>query len=176
MEQFWAVVSFFKKNIDNVILNELKESPTIEGMIHILQKSDKKMNRNVHAHLKIDTGMGRLGCASGQAGALVEAIKQLPNLSLKGIYTHYASAEDKVTFSKRQRMTFAKILKSINHEFEFTHAKNITFLAVRRLDKFKYLNFNKNLKTEYSKQISKNTKPEQQQQQQQQQQHIYICV
>ena len=36
-----AVVSFFKNNVDNVILNELKESPTIEGMIHILQKSDK---------------------------------------------------------------------------------------------------------------------------------------
>ena len=103
-----------------------KVMPTVSSLAEAksFSKIAKKMNRNVHAHLKIDTGMGRLGCTTDQAGALVEAIKQLPNLSLKGIYTHYASAEDKVTFSKRQRMTFAKILKSINHEFEFTHANN----------------------------------------------------
>jgi len=103
-----------------------KIMPTISSLTEAksFSKIAKKMNRNVHIHLKIDTGMGRLGCATDQAAALVEAINQLPNLSLKGIYTHYASAEDKVTFSRRQRMTFAKILKSINHEFEFTHANN----------------------------------------------------
>lgn len=100
--------------------------PTISSLPEAkrFSKIAKKMKRNIRVHLKIDTGMGRLGCTPGQAGALVEAIKQLPNLSLNGIYTHYASAEDKVAFSKRQRMTFAKTLKSINHEFEFTHANN----------------------------------------------------
>ncbi len=103
-----------------------KVMPTISSLAEAKKFSRiaKKMNKNVHAHLKIDTGMGRLGCSPDQAGELVRTIKQLPNLSLEGIYTHYASAEDKITFSSRQRTIFARTLKSIDHKFEFTHANN----------------------------------------------------
>tara|TARA_B100000315_G_scaffold215253_1_gene214451 strand:- start:4029 stop:5105 length:1077 start_codon:yes stop_codon:yes gene_type:complete len=58
-----AVVSFFKNSVDKAILNELKESPTIEGMINILQKHDKvklfhwlaeTIEKKVQAYLKTD--------------------------------------------------------------------------------------------------------------------------
>jgi len=103
-----------------------KVMPTISSLAEAIKFSRiaKKMNKNVRAHLKIDTGMGRLGCSPDKAGELAGLIKHLPNLSLEGIYTHYASAEDKITFSSRQRTIFAKTLKSIDHKFEFTHANN----------------------------------------------------
>ncbi|MEE2714529.1 MAG: alanine racemase [Verrucomicrobiota bacterium] len=103
-----------------------KVMPTISSQAEAIKFSRiaKKMNKNVRAHLKIDTGMGRLGCSPDKAGELAGLIKHLPNLSLEGIYTHYASAEDKITFSSRQRTIFAKTLKSIDHKFEFTHANN----------------------------------------------------
>ena len=59
-----AVVNFFKNDVDNVILNELKESTTVEGMIHILKKNDKgellndlaeKIERKIQAYLKSDS-------------------------------------------------------------------------------------------------------------------------
>ena len=97
-----------------------KVMPTISSLAEAIKFSRiaKKMNKNVRAHLKIDTGMGRLGCSPDKAGELAGLIKHLPNLSLEGIYTHYASAEDKITFSSRQRTIFAKTLKSIDHKFE----------------------------------------------------------
>ncbi len=103
-----------------------KVMPTLSSLSEAKRFSStaKKLNRSVQAHLKIDTGMGRLGTPAEQTSDLVQAIKQLPNLSLKGIYTHYASAEDNVTFSKRQRTVFAKLLNSIDHQFELTHANN----------------------------------------------------
>ena len=103
-----------------------KVMPTLSSLTEAKRFSAiaKKLNRSIQAHLKIDTGMGRLGATTEQTSDLVHAIKQLPNLSLNGIYTHYASAEDNVTFSKRQRTVFAKLLKSIDHQFEFTHANN----------------------------------------------------
>jgi alanine racemase len=39
-------------------------------------------------HLKIDTGMGRLGVAPDQAAALLEKVEKLPGLAVKGLYTH----------------------------------------------------------------------------------------
>jgi len=58
-----AVVNFFKNNIDNAILNELKESTTVEGMIHILKKNDRgellndlaeKIEKKIQEYLKFD--------------------------------------------------------------------------------------------------------------------------
>ncbi len=48
----------------------------------------------VAVHLNVDTGMGRLGCLSGEAPALAEAVAASPRLTLEGMMTHFASAEE----------------------------------------------------------------------------------
>lgn len=42
-------------------------------------------------HLKVDSGMGRLGCLPDEAPDLARAIAGLPGLSLDGLYTHFAT-------------------------------------------------------------------------------------
>ncbi len=57
--------------------------------------------RSIPVHVKIDTGMGRLGIPcdtlrvqdSGEAIREILAISQLPGLSIKGLYTHFATAD-----------------------------------------------------------------------------------
>lgn len=44
-------------------------------------------------HLKIDTGMGRLGCQPEHAIGVAEALRTIPTLTLKGIGTHFANAD-----------------------------------------------------------------------------------
>ena len=62
-------------------------------------------------HLKVDTGMGRLGCAPGAAVEMCEAIGASGNLRLAGIYTHLATADEiDLTFAQEQLAVFDNVL------------------------------------------------------------------
>jgi len=61
-------------------------------------------------HLKIDTGMGRLGVWHEAATELIARIQALPNLHLEGIYTHFSSADTDVAFTQKQRQRFLATL------------------------------------------------------------------
>ena len=45
-------------------------------------------------HLKVDTGMHRVGCAPHEVGALVDSISARPELRLEGFCTHFAVADE----------------------------------------------------------------------------------
>ena len=84
----------------------------------------EQINKTVRAQIKVDTGMGRLGVSIDHAAQLIRQTQELPNLEIIGLYTHYAAAEDNAPFSRRQRRSFANLVASLDHKFEFTHANN----------------------------------------------------
>lgn len=53
-----------------------------------------KLFRKAQVHLKIDTGMGRLGVPYSEIPELLRELKKLPNISLEGIISHFASADE----------------------------------------------------------------------------------
>ncbi len=90
-------------------------------------RTAKKLKRTVNAHVKIDTGMGRLGVAPEHAAELLDAIARLPNLNAVGLYSHFASAESDAAFSRRQRSQFNKLVKQLTasgHTFTHVHMNN----------------------------------------------------
>ena len=52
-----------------------------------------RLNRAAPIHLKIDTGMGRLGLPLAELGAFAEGVKHLPQVTLEGVFSHLASSE-----------------------------------------------------------------------------------
>lgn len=60
----------------------------------------------VDIHLKVDTGMGRLGCAPAEVPALAALIAGRPGLRLAGIFTHFAASEDDPRFTADQLARF----------------------------------------------------------------------
>ena len=64
-------------------------------------------------HLKIDTGMGRLGVWHSEASQLIEQIITLPHLKLDGIYTHFSSADTDSDFTALQRERFLNVLRPL---------------------------------------------------------------
>lgn len=64
----------------------------------------------VAVHLKIDTGMGRLGVWHTGARDLHEAIQSAPGLKLAGVFTHFSSADEDPAFTAEQRRTFLAVL------------------------------------------------------------------
>jgi alanine racemase len=53
-----------------------------------------KLFRKAQVHLKIDTGMGRLGISYNEVPAFLAELKKLPNIVLEGIVSHFASADE----------------------------------------------------------------------------------
>ena len=65
-------------------------------------------------HLKIDTGMGRLGIWHEDAHSLFDALAAAKHLQLDGIYTHFAHAETDMEFTERQRRRFMSAIAAVD--------------------------------------------------------------
>ncbi len=83
--------------------------------------------RPVPVHLKIDTGMGRLGVWHEDAPALCQTILAAPHLRLAGVFTHFASPDDDLAFTAEQRRRFLAALErcpGLKLNEIFVHADN----------------------------------------------------
>ena len=80
--------------------------------------------RPVRVHLKVDTGMGRLGCAPVQAPELARRIQAAPTLQLAGMFTHFASSESDEQFTADQFARFQAALASLDGGAGLRHACN----------------------------------------------------
>lgn len=83
--------------------------------------------RSIPVHLKIDTGMGRVGVWHDDAPALYEKIAAEPHLRLAGVFTHFASPDEDAAFTAEQRSRFLTALTKfpgIATDSLFIHADN----------------------------------------------------
>ncbi len=62
-------------------------------------------------HVKIDTGMHRLGVPWKQAPAFFDKLRRFDFLRVAGIYTHFASADCDTVFTQRQRRRFLRTVE-----------------------------------------------------------------
>ena len=71
-----------------------------------------RKNKTCHIHIKIDTGMSRIGLQVTEESAdLVAKIAQLPGIEIEGIFTHFAQADEyDKTFTKEQIQKFKKMI------------------------------------------------------------------
>ncbi len=83
--------------------------------------------REISVHLKIDTGMGRLGVWHEEAPALHAQIVAASHLRLAGVFTHFASPDDDPAFTAEQRRRFLAALEKfpgLDPAALFIHADN----------------------------------------------------
>jgi alanine racemase len=112
----WPILmlgSCLPHEVESAVRDEIM--PTLSSLEEAKRFAEaaKKTGKTVHAHLKVDTGMGRLGVAAEQAVALVKKVSRLKNLQLTGLMTHFSSAEDDLDFSERQRERFHGVLQEL---------------------------------------------------------------
>ncbi len=68
-------------------------------------------------HLKVDTGMSRLGLAAGEVGEALAAIRRSPGLALAGLASHLAEAEDPESpATERQMRDFQALVELLSPE------------------------------------------------------------
>ena len=119
----------FPEEYPLMITNHIR--PTIFRLDMAKEFSDAAVRLHVTApiHIKIDTGMSRIGFLPGPSAVEeIQKIQKLPNLSLEGIFTHFArSDEADKTNARGQLKTFQKMiddLASVGIHFSIHHCAN----------------------------------------------------
>ena len=117
---------------------ELEESDTVvkEGIVstvfqlaqaQVLSEAAVRLNKTARLHLKVDTGMGRIGLRETDVSEILK-IANLPNLLIEGIFTHFATADQRdLSFAQKQLKCFQTLcdkLKKAGLSIPIRHAAN----------------------------------------------------
>ncbi len=95
--------------------------------VHLAEKAAARVRKPAFVHLKIDTGMSRLGASLPEVARLVETINATPHVHLEGVFTHFARAEEDSKLTEAQENRFFEalyILKKKGARPTLIHAAN----------------------------------------------------
>ncbi|MBC3061293.1 MULTISPECIES: alanine racemase [Staphylococcus] len=92
----------------------------LERAIHYIEDNSD----HVYLHVKLDTGMGRLGIKTLEEYQLViNLIKEHPNLIFDGVFTHFANADEPGDSMKQQYAFFEELVTKAERP-KYIHAQN----------------------------------------------------
>ncbi len=118
--------------VDKKFAGELikyKVTPTVVDLSFAekLNREAKKRNKMLSIHVKIDTGMGRLGIWYKESMYFIKKLSHFKNLKQEGLYTHFPSADTDYKFTERQIRIFNEVVGALEKEgikFEYLHCAN----------------------------------------------------
>lgn len=84
---------------------------------HSLQALHRlRLLKPARIHVKVNTGMHRLGASPPEAVALVRAVRANPQLRLEGFWTHFADADRDAAFTRGQLDQYLRVREQIRTE------------------------------------------------------------
>ncbi len=89
-----VLVGIFPDEVDDLIQHNLTTTLYSRSLAETLSQRAGHLGKAVVVHIKVDTGMGRLGIAPDQLPGLVEYIAGLNNVRIESLFTHLSSADD----------------------------------------------------------------------------------
>ena len=104
-------------DIPQIIKADLSPFVSDAEFASILNEQAKAQNSKISVHLKIDTGMGRIGCPANESLSLARFIASCPGLELAGVATHFAVSDsadsENVKYTMTQLSRFKKAVEAI---------------------------------------------------------------
>ncbi|GAA8264722.1 alanine racemase [Helicobacter pylori] len=116
-------------NASMLIDNDLSAMVFSLEQAEIFSQMALKSQKRLKVHLKIDTGMHRLGLEPNfKSIEIIKKIRALKGLEVEGIFTHLSNADSKIkTHAKNQMKAFNAFLEQLldqKIEFQYRHAYN----------------------------------------------------
>jgi alanine racemase len=118
------------------VLNDVTVTVFSLDVAKALSRAAADLNSDVKVHVKVDTGMGRLGLLPGDVVGFVRELQGLPGIVVEGIFTHLAVADAPDArgepgwgheYTERQLASFCRVLQELEEndiEFRHVHAAN----------------------------------------------------
>ncbi len=136
-EKILVLGSFHPKQISAYVRERIIPTVSCIEDVRVLAKNTRQ---KFSIHVKIDTGMGRLGVWHEELGPLFGELKKCRLLEVEGIYTHFSNADKNEAFTQKQISLFNRALariRKLGFSPKYLHAANSIGLM-----RFKNAHFN----------------------------------
>ncbi|WP_443770270.1 alanine racemase [Anaerostipes sp.] len=102
----------------SLIQYEIQPTVFCYEMAESLSKIAAALGQNAKIHIKLDTGMNRIGFKpTRESLEIVKKISKLPNIKIEGIFTHFACADEAdKTSAKKQKAEYDKFIGWLSEE------------------------------------------------------------
>jgi alanine racemase len=106
--------------LTEIIENDLEPEVYNLKILHALDHMTGDLTQPVRIHLKIETGMNRLGFDTGDFPEMLEILKNSKNIEVVGVLSHLSSAEDEKenAYTLHQIDSFQKACEMISNELD----------------------------------------------------------
>ncbi len=102
------------EEIESIVANEFSGSVSLPSEVTAYGSAAARIGKTAKLHAVVDTGMGRMGCPSGEFASLVRTIRENPHCRLEGIDSHFPSADEDAEFTLGQIKDFRELLDTID--------------------------------------------------------------
>ena len=119
----------FPESYETLVREEIRPTVFRLDMAEALSKEAVRQGKTLPIHIKLDTGMSRIGFAdNAQSIEVLKSIQQLPGLALEGLFTHFAKADEREKAPTHKQLlrylTFAKNCQEEGILFPIYHCCN----------------------------------------------------
>ena len=96
------------------------------GMVNALAEAARRQGKKARVHIKVDTGMGRIGVWHERADEFVRQVYKTPGIEIEGICSHFATSdEEDLSFALKQLEWFLRVLDKVRDiPIRFKHIAN----------------------------------------------------
>lgn len=114
------------ENSDDIVAHDCEVVVCDLDMVAGLARAAARRKKKVLLHLKVDTGMGRIGIRPDQVTAFLEACRQYPGVRVKGVMSHFPLADEAdKTFSHQQIECFREVVRQTRpYDIDVYHFAN----------------------------------------------------
>jgi alanine racemase len=109
------------------VKNDITLTLCSEKLLDGLVRAARTTGKRPRVHIKVDTGMGRIGIWHEKAVDFVRRASRCGEIDLEGIYTHFSSAARDKMFTRMQILDFNRVLEQLDREgidLRYRHAAN----------------------------------------------------
>ena len=104
----------FIEQIPEIIARDVTATVCDMESARELSRRAQAAGKRTKVHLKVDTGMGRVGIQPETAPLSAVELAELPGIELEGIFTHFPTAdEEDLSFTQEQIREFGRIVESV---------------------------------------------------------------
>ncbi len=119
--------SVLEEEAEVAIKNDITLTLCSVELLKITSALCAKESKSAKVHIKVDTGMGRIGVWHEEALDFVRKVANEKNIIVEGIYTHFSSAGRDDFFTQYQIDSFKNLIERIENnaiEIKYKHAAN----------------------------------------------------